>query len=77
MKWRLHELSLRADNFYRIDSRELVNFSLTYEREDWDIQAFCTNCADEAYIAAIEGGTGNRMIYGNPRSAGVRFRKDF
>jgi hypothetical protein len=47
------------------------------EREDWDIQAFCTNCADEAYIAAIEGGTGNRMIYGNPRSAGVRFRKDF
>ena len=66
----------QADNFYRIDSRELVNFSLTYQREDWDIQAFCTNCADEAYIAAIEGGTGNRMIYGNPRSTGVRFRKD-
>jgi iron complex outermembrane receptor protein len=67
----------QSDNFYRIDPRDLWNFSLTYEMQTWDIQAFCNNCSDETYIAAVEGGNGNRVIYGNPVSAGIRFHKRF
>jgi hypothetical protein len=67
----------QTDNFFRIDSRELLNFSLTYRLDTWDVQAFCNNCSDETYIAAVEGGSGNRIIYGNPETIGMRFRKRF
>jgi hypothetical protein len=41
------------------------------------VQLFCNNCSDQTYIAAVEGGTGNRLIYGNPQSVGIRFHKRF
>ncbi len=67
----------QSDNFFRIDPRDLVNASLTYERDTWDVQIYCNNCSDEHYIAAVEGGTGNRVVYGDPESVGVRFHKRF
>ena len=67
----------QSDNFFRIDPRDLVNVSLTYESESWELQAYCNNCTDEHYIAAVEGGTGNRVIYGDPESIGLRFHKRF
>ena len=67
----------QTDNFFRIDPRELTNFSLSYETETWEAQVYCNNCSNEYYVAAVEGGTGNRVIYGDPRSVGVRFHKRF
>ncbi len=67
----------QTDNFFRIDERNLRNLSLTYEAESWDLQMYCNNCSDQHYIAAVEGGTGNRVIYGDPESVGLRFHKRF
>jgi iron complex outermembrane receptor protein len=67
----------QTDDFFRIDPRDLFNFSVTYETETWELQAYCNNCSDEAYIAGVEGGTGNRVIYGDPLSVGLRFHKRF
>ena len=67
----------QTDNFFRIDPRDLTNFSLSYETETWELQAYCNNCSNEYYIAAVEGGTGNRVIYGDPQSIGLRFHKRF
>ena len=67
----------QSDSFYRIDSRDLLNVSLEYELDTWNVQLFCNNCSDQTYIAAVEGGTGNRLIYGNPQSVGIRFHKRF
>ena len=33
--------------------------------------------SDQHYIAAVEGGTGNRVIYGDPETIGLRFHKKF
>jgi hypothetical protein len=67
----------QSDNFFKIDQRDLVNLSLTYEAETWELQAYCNNCTDQHYIAAVEGVTGNRVIYGDPESIGLRFHKRF
>jgi iron complex outermembrane receptor protein len=67
----------QSDAFFRIDPRDLVNLSLSLETETWELQAYCNNCTDEHYIAAVEGGTGNRIIYGDPESIGLRFHKRF
>ena len=67
----------QSDNFYRIDERELVNVSLAYEAAAWELQAYCNNCSDEVFIAGVGDVTGYRVVYGDPRSVGVRFRKSF
>jgi iron complex outermembrane receptor protein len=67
----------QTDDFFKIDARNLRNLSVTYETETWELQAFCNNCSDQHYIAAVEGGTGNRVIYGDPETIGLRFHKKF
>jgi outer membrane receptor for ferric coprogen and ferric-rhodotorulic acid len=67
----------QTDDFFKIDARDLVNVSVTYETASWELQVYCNNCSDQHYIAAVEGGTGNRVIYGDPESIGVRFHKRF
>jgi iron complex outermembrane receptor protein len=67
----------QRDNYYRIDERDIMNVSVSYEREDWELQAFCNNCGDETYTSTVTPGDGARVIYGAPRTAGLRFRRDF
>jgi iron complex outermembrane recepter protein len=67
----------QSDNFYRIDERDFVNVSLSYEAPEWELQAYCNNCSDEVLIAGVGDVTGYRVVYGDPRSVGVRFRKSF
>lgn len=67
----------QSDSFYRIEERELVNVSLAYEAAEWELQAFCNNCSDEVFIAGVGDVNGYRVVYGDPRSVGVRFSKSF
>ena len=64
----------QTDNYFRIDDRDLVNVSVSYEAEAWSLQAFCINCSDETYLAAV---TNTNAVYGTPRMAGVRFNRRF
>jgi iron complex outermembrane receptor protein len=62
-----------TDRFYQTDDRDVLNFSLTYNRDSWDIQLFATNVTDELYIE----GSGIGVMYGDPRVVGLRARMDF
>ncbi len=71
---------IRREEFWLIPERDLLNLSLTYTLNDWLVQAYCNNCTDETYIAAIGTGGGldnNSVVYGNPMNYGVRFRYSF
>jgi iron complex outermembrane receptor protein len=57
------------DNFFRTDERKLTNFSVTFEKDAWDIQFFATNATDRLFI---EGVSGNSVLYGDPRVVGLR-----
>lgn len=62
-----------TDRFYTTDERDILNFSLMYERNDWTVQLFATNITDELY----QEGAGTSVLYGDPRVVGVRARMDF
>lgn len=62
-----------TDRFYETDERDVLNFSLTFNKDDWDVQLFATNVTDELYIE----GAGGSIMYGDPRVMGVRARMDF
>ena len=62
-----------TDRFYKTDERDVLNFSLTYNRDDWDVQLFATNVTDELY----QEGAGPSIMYGDPRVVGIRARMDF
>jgi iron complex outermembrane recepter protein len=71
---------LRREEFWQIPERELTNASLTYAKGDWTAQAFVNNVSDKTYIAAIGTGGGldnNSVVYGAPRTIGIRVRKAF
>jgi outer membrane receptor protein involved in Fe transport len=71
---------IRREDFWVIPKRDLLNLSLTYTLNDWLAQAYCNNCSDETYIAAIGTGGGldnNSVVYGSPRNYGIRLRKSF
>jgi iron complex outermembrane receptor protein len=63
-------------NYFMIDERDLTHVSVTYERDAWTLQAFCNNCSDEIYVSSVAGG-GNSVVYGDPKTAGVRFNLRF
>jgi iron complex outermembrane receptor protein len=65
-----------GDLYYRTDDRDLVNFSLTYDRNDWQIQLFGTNVSDEILIEGTSV-TGASVLYGDPEVWGVRARISF
>ena len=62
-----------TDRFYETDERDILNFSLTYNRDAWDVQLFATNITDDLYIE----GAGGSVMYGDPRVVGFRARMDF
>lgn len=67
----------QTDNYFLLNERDLVNVSLSYETDDWELQAYCNNCSEEVYFATVTPGDGNRVVYGTPRTLGLRFKKRF
>lgn len=66
-------LQQSTDRYYETDARDLVNLSVTWSKNNWDIQAFGTNVTNELYIE----GAGSSVMYGEPRVVGIRARMDF
>ena len=64
------------DRYYRTDDREIVNFSVNYEKNDWDVQFFVTNVTDELYIEG-HSNSGAAVFYGDPEVVGLRVRMQF
>jgi len=62
-----------GNNFYKTDSRDIWNFSVTYANDIWDTQFFVNNATDELY----QEGAGFAVLYGDPRTVGFRVRRDF
>jgi len=63
-----------------VPSRNLIDLRLTYERGDWQVEAFTNNATDKTYIASqIQNSTSatGGIIYGAPRQYGVRARFAF
>jgi iron complex outermembrane recepter protein len=67
----------QTDDYFKTEDRELVNASISYERDEWSAHLYCTNCADEIFISTVTTGDNSRIIYNAPRQVGVRFRYDF
>jgi len=58
-----------------VPSRNLVDLRLTYERDNWQVEAFSNNVTDKTYIASqIQNSTSatGGIIYGAPRQYGLR-----
>ncbi len=58
----------------RLEERDIVNAQLTYEQDDWKLQAYSTNLGDLDYIASVKGG---QRYAGAPRQYGVRLTRNF
>ncbi len=68
---------LQSDNYFMNDEYDLMNLSISYERDQWAAYLYCNNCSEEIYIASAVADTPAQVIYSNPRTVGVRFRYDF
>jgi iron complex outermembrane receptor protein len=63
-----------------VPSRSLVDVRLTYERDNWQVEAFSSNVADKTYIASqLQNSTSatGGIIYGAPRQYGLRAKVNF
>ncbi len=63
-----------------VPSRNLIDLRLTYERDNWQVEAFANNATDKTYIASqIQNSTSatGGIIYGAPRQYGLRARFTF
>ena len=69
-------LQTPGDNYYRTDDRDVMNFSVTYERNGWNVQLFATNVTDEVYIEG-HSNTASSVFYGDPMVVGLRARMTF
>jgi iron complex outermembrane recepter protein len=69
-------LQLPGDTYYNTEKRDIVNVSLTYEKDDWSVQAFVNNVTDELFIEGVAGDA-VFVVYGDPRTAGVRIGRSF
>jgi iron complex outermembrane receptor protein len=67
----------QADNYYQTEERELLNFSISYERDAWAAYVYCNNCTEETYITTAVVQEPSRIVYSSPRTVGLRFRYDF
>jgi len=66
--------NLIQTDYYRNDPRNITDFTLAFDKDDWNIQLFIRNLSDEVYIASARGGW---IGYGAPRTYGVRARMNF
>jgi iron complex outermembrane receptor protein len=64
-------------NYFQLEEHDLTHVSITLEKEAWMLQAYCNNCGDELYVATVGLGLGNTVVYGDPRTAGLRFNVRF
>ena len=64
------------DNYYRTGERDVVGFSLSYQKDPWDVQFFVNNLTDELYIEG-HSNSGAAVLYGDPKTAGIRMRLRF
>ena len=63
-----------------VPSRNLLDLRLTYERDNWQVEAFSNNATDKTYIASqIQNSTSatGGIIYGAPRQYGLRAKFNF
>ena len=58
----------------RLASRGLLSALITYERDQWRVEAFGTNLADKTFVS---GRSGDNEFYGAPREYGVRLGVKF
>ena len=68
---------LQSDNYFLNDEYDMLNVSISYERDEWAAYLYCNNCSEEVYVGSVVSGTPSQMVYSNPRTVGVRFRYDF
>ena len=61
-------------DYYRNDARDLTDFTLAYDKNDWTLQFYIRNLTDDVYIASARAGW---IGYGAPRTYGVRARMTF
>tara|TARA_R110000824_G_scaffold52692_3_gene146038 strand:- start:12311 stop:14851 length:2541 start_codon:yes stop_codon:yes gene_type:complete len=66
--------NLDQQDFNLQDERKLTNVSVTYENENWTVQAYINNFTDEVYVASARL---QQVLYGNPRTYGVRAKYNF
>jgi len=57
-----------------LTERDIVNAQLTYEQDDWKLQAYSTNLGDLDYVASVKSG---QRYAGAPRQYGVRLTRNF
>jgi iron complex outermembrane receptor protein len=69
--------SLFQDEFFALEARNLLTVSVNYERDTWQVQGYCTNCADKTYIAAMDARAPYNVYMGAPRQLGIRVKKSF
>jgi len=61
-------------DYFRNDERDITDFTLAYDKDDWRLQFYVRNLSDETYIASARDGW---IGYGAPRTYGVRARLNF
>jgi iron complex outermembrane receptor protein len=64
-----------GDSYFQTGERDLVNFTLTYQKDDWNVQLFGTNVSDELFIEGVS--SNDSVLYGDPSVWGIRARMDF
>ena len=61
-------------DYYRNDERDITDFTLAYDKDDWTVQLYVRNLTDETYIASARDGW---IGYGAPQTYGLRARLNF
>jgi len=63
----------QAEDFFLSDDRDTTDISLTYVKDAWTIQAYINNATDATYIQ----NAGTSVIYGDPKTSGLRVKMTF
>ncbi len=61
-------------DYFRNDPRNITDFTLSYDKDDWNVQFYIRNLTEDVYIASARAGW---IGYGAPRTYGVRARMNF
>jgi len=69
-------LQSSLDSYYRTEDRDVLNFSVSYKRDKWDLQLFANNVTNKAYIEG-HSNSAAAVFFGDPRVVGLRARMTF
>lgn len=70
----------QTDAYWEMGVRDIVNASLQYETDKWQVQVYGNNLTNQVYISGIgsvAGPEGSAVFYGAPRQYGVRVNRQF